>query len=275
MKHKELVKQQVHNTVLQKQKVLAVQLEEAMFTQERTLNMKKVKDTLQATGSDLDVVSAKHHLMYSLKNLSEKCEEIGTEPTNVKVTPVIESLPQIVEHFATTDSLSFKAKDTSRLEFVQQGQIGALEIITKDSKCEHYSRGGCEIAVQLEPMTSEETCVETVDKNDGTYMIYFVAQQVGEINLSVFMNGCKITDSPFKIMVEAPMYHDGIACSNDGMWAVADWANNRVRVFNSQDRLIEIFGSRGNRKGQFNFLCDVAFDDNNELYVADTYNHRV
>ena len=69
--------------------------------------------------------------------------------------------------------------------------------------------------------------------------------------------------------------HDGIACSNNGMWAVADWNKNCVRVFDSHDRLINRFGSRGNRNGQFKYPCDVAFDDNNELYVIDSHNQRV
>ena len=118
---------------------------------------------------------------------------------------------------------------------------------------------------------------QTVDNNDGTYTIYFVAQQIGEIKLSVFMNGCEITDSPFRIMVEAPIYHDGIACSNDidGMWVVADRTKNCVRVFDSQDSLIKKFGSQGSRNGEFSYPCGVAFDDNNDLYVADSRNHRV
>ena len=221
LKQKEQVKQQVFDTVLQKQKVLTMQLEEVMSTQERTLNMKKVRDALQ-TKSDLEAVSAKHYLMYFMKNLSEKCKEVGTGPietANVKITSVYESLPQIVKHFATIDSLSFEAKDLSSSEFVQQGQLGVLEIITIDSKGEYYARGGCEVTVQPEhTMISEKISVQTADNNNGTYTIYFVAQQIGEINLSVFMNGCEITDSPFKIMVEAPMYHDGIACSNDGSY---------------------------------------------------------
>ena len=108
-----------------------------------------------------------------------------------------------------------------------------LEIITKDSKGNYYHRGGCKLSVKSESITNKTVSVQTADNNDGTYTIYFVAQQIGEINFSVSMNGCEITDSPFRIMVEAAMYHDGIACSNDGMWAVADHTKNCVRVYDS------------------------------------------
>ena len=63
--------------------------------------------------------------------------------------------------------------------------------------------------------------------------------------------------------------------SNIGMWAVADWIKNCVHLFDIQDNLIKRFGSRGNDNGQFICPCDVAFDDNNKLYVVDSYNHRV
>ena len=59
------------------------------------------------------------------------------------------------------------------------------------------------------------------------------------------------------------------------MWAVVDWINNCVHVFDSEDKPFKKFGSRGSSNRQFEYPCDVAFDDNNELYVTDSHNHRV
>ena len=165
-----------------------------------------------------------------------------------------------------------------------------IELVTKDSKGNYYPRGGCEVTVQLESSVGETISAEVTDYNDGTYMICFAAQQVGVIELSVFVNGQEIRGSPFKITVQQNLIkpskiitsHDdsfgqlwGIACSSNGMWAVADWINNCVHVFDSEDKPIIKFGSRGNKNGQFEYPCDVAFDDNNELYVTDSHNHRV
>ena len=281
LKQKEELKQQVCHTISQKEKILTMQLEEVICTQARTLDVSRIRDTLQAN-SDVEVVSAKHHLTCSMKELTKRCQKIGTKPiesANVKVSPVTEPLPQIVKHFVTIDSLSFEVKDFSSSEFIQQGQMALLEIVTKDSKGNYYPRGGCEITVELDPRTrSRETIsVQTVDINDGTYAIYFVPQQCGEIQLSVFMNGNEISGSPYTIIIQSDktVYRDGIACSNDGMWVVADWTENCVRVFDSQDRLVRKFGSHGSRNGEFKCPCDVAFDDNNELYVSDSQNHRV
>ena len=46
-------------------------------------------------------------------------------------------------------------------------------------------------------------------------------------------------------------------------------------MFDSQDKLIKRFGGQGSKNGQFEYPCDVAFDDNNDLYVTDSHNHRV
>ena len=94
------------------------------------------------------------------------------------------------------------------------------------------------------------------------------------------MHGHEIAVSPFKVTVQASdpykiIKHDGIGCSNSDIWAVADWKKNCVHVFDSQDRLINRFGSWGRRSGQFKYSCDVAFDNNNKLYVTDGHNHRV
>ena len=76
-----------------------------------------------------------------------------------------------------------------------------LEIITKHSKGNDYPRGGCEVTVQLDSRTGEMISTQVTDYNDGTYIISFTAQQVGEIDLSVFVNSHQIKGSPFTIMV--------------------------------------------------------------------------
>ena len=293
LEQKEKVKQQVRDTVLQKEKALTGQLEEVVDAQEDLINVKRISDAIQES-SDQEVLSAHNQILYSLEMLTEKCEMLGGEPiesANIKVTPDDEPLPQVVKHFATIDSLAFEAKNFN--SSVQRGQTAILEMITKDNKGVYYPRGGCEVsAVVMETRTGERTNAQIVDNNDGIYIIYFAAQHVGKIDLSVFVNGSEIKESPFRVVVQENSVEPnkvitsldddsfgrlwGIACSNDGMWAVTDFTRNCVHVFDSQDKLIKRFGSRGYRKnGQFICPFGVAFDNNNKLYVTDRYNHRV
>ena len=46
-------------------------------------------------------------------------------------------------------------------------------------------------------------------------------------------------------------------------------------IFDIEDQLIRKFGSHGSGNGQFDCPEGVAFDNDNHLYVADCYNHRV
>ena len=225
-----------------------------------------------------------------MQNLAEECDTIDFKPiecANTKVIRGSEPLPQVVKHFVTVDSLSFEVKDFS--SSIQPGQKVMLEIITKDSKGDNYPRGGCEVAAVAEARTGERKTAQIVDNNDGTYTVDYIAQKVGEIDISVFVNGKEIKKSPFKITVQENINFNketlvtnpdfdqlwGIACSSNGMWAVVDFMKHCVYVYDSQDRLFKKFGGRGSNSGRFIHPCGVAFDSTNELYITDRNNHRV
>ena len=288
---KEQVKQQVRDTVLQKEKAITEQMEEMMDIEEDILDVKRIRDAIQEY-SVQEVISATDQILYSSVRLMQRFGKLGYKPiesANIKVIADNKPLPQVLKHFATIDSLSFEVEDFSR--YIQQGLTATLKIITKDNKGKYYPRGGCEVTAIVEVETRQKTTVEIVDNTDGTYLIYFAAEQIGEVRLSVFVNGHKIKQIPFKIVMQDNYIEPteiitskdddsfdllyGIACSNNGMWAVADLTKNCVHVFDSHNKLLKRLGSRGNNPGQFIYPCDVAFDGNNELYVTDRLNHRV
>ena len=153
--------------------------------------------------------------------------------------------------------------------------------------------GGSQVSVQLESNTGEVTSAQVRDNCDGSYMASFVVQQVGEVKLSVSINGQQIKRSPYSVVVQSINYARvgkprkvvnsagkmgrpwGIAFSNNGMWAVADNSKHRVYMFNGQDQLIKKVGNRGSDKGQFNCPVGVVFDNTDYLYVVDHCNNRV
>ena len=144
--------------------------------------------------------------------------------------------------------------------------------------------------VQLES-NNDVTQLQVRGNNDGRFKASFVPKQVGEVKVSVFVNGEQIKGSPYSVMVRDNVTINkpkkiisnggtmgrpwGIAFSKNGMWAVADYSNHCVYVFDGQDQLIRKFGNKGTDNGQFNNPEGVAFDNDNHLYVADSWNHRV
>jgi sugar lactone lactonase YvrE len=76
----------------------------------------------------------------------------------------------------------------------------------------------------------------------------------------------------------------GIARDAQGNFYVVDTANFRVQKFDPQGKFLVSFGSKGNGDGQFNPYSDealgsgpggIAVDKEGNVYVADTWNHRI
>ncbi len=66
-----------------------------------------------------------------------------------------------------------------------------------------------------------------------------------------------------------------VAFGPDCHYAVADFRNYRVAVFDQKDNLITQFGEKGNKISQFEDPCGIDFSKDNFIYVADTFNQRV
>ena len=66
----------------------------------------------------------------------------------------------------------------------------------------------------------------------------------------------------------------GMGTDSEGHLYVADALSNYVQIFNSEGRFLLAFGGRGNEPGQF-LLPAGLFINQNRIYVADSFNHRV
>ena len=294
MKQKEQLKQQAHDAVSQKEKALRVQLEEVEYAQAEVVSMKELKDAIEKS-SDQEALSAKKQVIDRMQQITDKFNKLNTDPqqsATMKFVPSKESFPQFGQLFTHIDPGACEVVNLSN--HITVGEELKFSIITKYRNGSQCSIGGSEVSVQLESNTGEVRSAQVRDNNDGSYMASFVAQQVGEVKLSVSINGQQIKGSPYSVVVQQYIDYTrvgkpskivnndgnmggpwGIAFGKNGMWAVADYSKHCVYIFDEHDQLIRKVGNHGSGNGQFKNPKGVTFDSNNYLYVADHSNNRI
>ena len=286
MEQKEQLKQQVHDTVSQKVKAVTTQLEEVEYAQAEVLSMKELNDAVEKS-PDQEILSVKKQVIDRMQKITDKCRKVNLPPVQqatMEFVPTKEAFPQC-GLLCSVDPCNCQIFIPN---YIIKGKKTEFTIITKLNNNDRCSRGGSQVSVQLGGVNDT---TQVRDNNDGSYMASFVPQQVGEVKLSVFVNGEQINGSPYSVMVRdyssankpSKIVNNGgnmgqpwgIAFGKNGMWAAADYSNHCVYIFDGEDQLVRKFGSNGSGSGQFNYPEGVAFDNDNHLYVADCVNNRV
>lgn len=222
-----------------------------------------------------------------VQELTDKYKNLIDQPvesTVMEFVPTKEPFPLfghlLAYHTAEVNNLMQSALVSKMVEFI---------IVTKNSNGDRCTQGGGQVTVQLRSFTGDVTVGEIRDNGNGSYTASFVAEHVGEAKLLVSINGEKTQGSPYTIVVgrnyqaiDEPStivsrmgQPQGIAFDRNGLWAVADWSNHCVYIFNDEDQFVRKFGSYGSNNGQFCHPRGIAFDNHDHLYVVDTDNHRI
>jgi sugar lactone lactonase YvrE len=66
-----------------------------------------------------------------------------------------------------------------------------------------------------------------------------------------------------------------VAVTNEGNVVVCDVGNNRIQEFDGDWRFVRQWGHRGEGQAEFKDPCGIAVGPTGEIFVADTWNHRV
>ena len=254
--------------------------------------MKELHQNLQKL-LDHEILSTKKEdiesRMQKVSDLYRHLNILPVESDTMMFDPFTQPLIKLGQLYADTNNSEILG---SPPKYCFQHNCTEFCILAKDRKGCNCTKGGSQVCVQLKSFTGDVTAGEVRDNNDGSYMASFVAAQVGEAKLSIMINGEQIKGSPYSIVVgrnyqaiDKPskivnangdmISPKGIIFSKDGMWAVADWFNHCVYMFNDKDQLVRKLGSYGTGNGQFKNPQGVAFGSRNHLYVVDNDNHRV
>ena len=290
LQQKEQLKQQVSNLVLQKDKEVTTQLEEIDCAQAKVLSVKQLSDAIEKS-SDQEVLSAKKQVIDRVNLVTSKYKSLSLHPVQLATmafAPAKDQFPQFGLVCSTAKPNPKNCELIGLPGYTFRDTKTEFTIITKDDDGHRCLRGGSQIFVYLAGY-DESTLAR--DNHDGTYMAFFTSpHQLGEVNLSVFVDGQQIKGCPYTVTIRRNYISLGkpnkiqnnvgnmdepwgVAVSKDGMWAVSDWSNHCVYIFNDKDQLVKKFGTQGLADGHLNRPKGIAFDQENCLYVTDS--HRV
>ena len=287
------LKKELHEASRQKKKEVTLQLEQMEHTQAQLESIRELKGTMK-NGSDQEALLMKKQLVDDVKRISDSYNKLDIQPVQsatMEFVPVEEykkSMPQF-GHLYHDSVCPVNCEVVDIPEMVTKGEKVKFTLITKDKSNYLYHKGGSKVIIQAQSSRGDVTPVEVKDNKDGSYSASFVANQVGEVKLSVTIKGEQIKGSPFNVKVHrnyttigkvvdegrkmgAPW---GIAFGMNGMWVVTDDTNHCVWIFDREDQLVRKIGTKGIDDGKFNRPLGVAFDSTNHLYVTDCGNHRV
>ena len=172
----------------------------------------------------------------------------------------------------------------------QAGLEAELLICPKTSEGEIRNKHHTDqVEVHIDPADQVRSLV-TCEKEDGTFQTKFVAKVPGTYKMEIKINGEKLANSPFTVLVKArefnvvgkldlhgemPQGPAGIAVNSKGVIALTDYRGDSILIFDEKGKFFRKAGCHGNNDGQFDGPTDVTFLNDDEILVADALNHRI
>jgi len=288
IQQKEQLKQQAQEIQLHKDKEITAQLEEVEHAQADVLSVKELSDAMEKS-SDQEVLSAKKQVIDRMQQVTAKYKSLNLQPVQLATmtfVPAKEQFPQFGLLCSTARPNSKNCELVGLPGYAFRNTKIEFTVITKDDDGHRCLRGGSQIFVY---MAGIEESTLARDNHDGSYTAYFISpQQLGEVKVSVFIDGQQIKGGPYTVMIrrnyttlskpskiqniDGSMDEPwGVAVGKDGLWAISDWSNHCVYILNDKDQLIKKFGIQGMDNGQFDRPKGMAFDHDNCLYIADSH----
>jgi len=201
---REELKNKLQGLLTKKKKVILLKMEQIDFTEAQLLSVKGLNDAVK-NGSDQETLFMKKQVGDDMKRLTAIFSKLETEPVElptITFAPAIkykESFPQFGQLFddvvipdnCEVTGIPAQSSVDKKVDFT---------IITKNHNNEHCSKGGSHIVVQAQS-SGGDVPVEVKDNNDGSYSASLTTKQVGEVKLSITIEGNHVKGSPYTIIM--------------------------------------------------------------------------
>ena len=243
--------------------------------------------------------SSSSDIMQSKKNLEQRLEDLNKTPVPALL------VSSFVKFVSTTapKSLSLGFVTTSETDVHRSTVDGLTENFQAGLEAEFVVcpklKSDGDLASEAQPKFHVEVLVEpaqkvasliTTEHKEGNFQVKLIPKVPGTYNITVKINGDKLVSSPFTVQVkerridvvgeldlkgEIPQNPDGIAVNSKGLIAVSDHERHTILIFDKEGKFVRKLGCYGKNPGQLHNPAGVTFLNNDEILVADDYNHRI
>ena len=267
--------------------------------QEAQSLVKQMKQAVEFA-NNLSQRSSSSDIMRNKETLKQRFEELRTvEAPKQNETTFVKFAAAYVEGLKLGDITTEGANAIhSTLEGLDQTlQAGVEEVFTlcpKTSAGELSNQADLtdQVEVLIEP-AKDVTNVMVSEKEDGNLQLKFTPKVPGAYSIEVEINGDKLPTCPFTMQVkerelvvvgeldlkffqgDEPQGLHGVAVNMEGKIAVTDFKGHCAYVFEKEGNCLRKIGSQGSNSGQFNHPAGVSFLNDNEILIADQWNHRI
>ena len=282
-------------TTLEKTRVSRMQKLNAIKEQVQRLE-KQIKQAAEFAGelvqrsSNADIIANKNNLQERFKELAKTQFPALPASSFVRFEPSCPPNTLSIGFFmyGTTDPKSSTIEGLKQT--FQAGVEGEIKICPKTlegqiSNVQHNDH----VEAQVEPANQLSSL--TINKEEGgKFQVKFVPKLPGFYGISAMINGDNLAESPFIIEVQKRKLEvDGelllqngtlqkpadVAVSGKGLIAIADCEKNCIIICDKEGRNVRKLGCKGENPGQLNCPTDVKFINDDQILVADEFNHRV
>ena len=242
--------------------------------------------------------SSSSDIMQSKKNLEERFQDLSKTP--VPALPV-SSFAKFVSTIAP-DSLSLGFVTTSETD-LHRSTVGLTEnfqagleaefVVCPKLRCDGELTSEAQrkfhVEVLVEPAQQVATLI-TLQNEEGNFQVKFIPKVPVTYNITVKINGDKLVNSPFTVQVkerridvvgeldlkgEIPQEPHAIAVNSKGLIAVSDPERHAILIFDKEGKFVRKLGCHGENPGQLKYPAGVTFLNDDEILVADEWNHRI
>ena len=243
--------------------------------------------------------SSSSHIMQNKETLKHRLQELrDIEMPKHLETSFIKFTAASVEGLRlgdiATDGLDVSQCTLEELDQILQAGVAAEFLLcprTPDGEISNQPDLKTQIEVLIQP-TKDDVIVREAAEN-GKFKVNFTPRVPGAYKIEVKINDDKLPNCPFTVQVKErelvvvgefnlklfegdKLYSPaGIAVNTTGKIAITDYEGHCVYIFDKESNCLRKIGSQGENAGQFHYPCGVTYLNDDEILIADQWNHRI